>query len=285
MAVALFAVGFPAAEVLLEKWGALALIALRNSLGFVFLLVLWPLFDSWTTIRQAPWVKGVFIGTVGFGSGSTLLLITQVLTNAVTAALVVASMPVAAVALEVILDGRRLTHSFLFGLLLVVIGGVLATGVSLTDARFGFGALLGVFATALFAWGSRATVKNLKGVSQYTQVVVTTAGMAVFAMLAFLSMAFFQSTLTQTSHLQSHEIGLLLVYAWLALAISQSLWIVAVGKLGIGVASFHLNAAPFYVMLIVLLMGGKWDWIQALGAVTLAIGVVLAQKNPVINRR
>ena len=44
-------------------------------------------------------------------------------------------------------------------------------------------------------------------------------------------------------------------------------------------ASFHLNAAPFYVMLILFLIGGSWIWNQTIGAIIVIIGVILAQKK------
>ncbi|MEM7440486.1 MAG: hypothetical protein AAF393_12875 [Pseudomonadota bacterium] len=74
-------------------------------------------------------------------------------------------------------------------------------------------------------------------------------------------------------------LSLLGVYAFGAMAISQILWIIGVGRMGIGLASFHLNAVPFYVMLIALTFGGAWSWDQAFGAGLLAIGVVLAQRS------
>jgi drug/metabolite transporter (DMT)-like permease len=58
------------------------------------------------------------------------------------------------------------------------------------------------------------------------------------------------------------------------------MWIHGVGQVGIGVASFHLNAAPFYVMMIMLLFGHDWSWQQAIGAGILALGVILAQSKP-----
>ena len=72
---------------------------------------------------------------------------------------------------------------------------------------------------------------------------------------------------------------MLLTYAWGALAISQVFWIFGVARLGVGIASFHLNAAPFYVMLMLLVMGGVWDWYKALGAAVLGCGVILAQRR------
>ena len=46
------------------------------------------------------------------------------------------------------------------------------------------------------------------------------------------------------------------------MAISQLLWIISVGRIGIGAASMHMNAVPFYVMLIVFALGGAWNWAQ-----------------------
>ena len=52
------------------------------------------------------------------------------------------------------------------------------------------------------------------------------------------------------------------------------------GATGLGVlfASFHSNAVPFYVMIImVFLFGDKWNWVQTLGAFVVALGVIIAQ--------
>ena len=69
----------------------------------------------------------------------------------------------------------------------------------------------------------------------------------------------------------------MLIYACLALGLSQVFWIKAVGAVGIGVASFHLNATPFYVMIIIFVFGSEWNWMQALGAAILTIGTLMAQ--------
>ena len=80
------------------------------------------------------------------------------------------------------------------------------------------------------------------------------------------------------------NVGLLIIYACLALGISQIFWIKAVEEIGIGIASFHLNATPFYVMIIVFLFGSDWNWMQVLGAAILTVGTLLAQlpeKDPI----
>ena len=61
------------------------------------------------------------------------------------------------------------------------------------------------------------------------------------------------------------------------LAISQVLWIVSIGNIGIALSSLHMNATPFYVMLILFAMGGVWNWTQAFAAAIVGFGVLIAQ--------
>lgn len=280
-AIAMFALSFPVADTLLEKWGALTLVAVRNVLGFVILLLTYIYLEGWIQLKSIPWRKGLFIGATGFGVGSTLLLVAQSHTSAVTASLAAAAMPVAGVGLEVALDGRRLTKYFLMGTALVLVGSLLAIGMSITDATFGLGAVIGIVSTLVFAWGSRATVKTLSSSTDLVKTVVTTAGMAAFSVCAYLLFYSFNilGAQLQVASLNVIEWGLILIYAAIALALSQLLWIKGVNKIGIGIASFHLNATPFYVMLILLALGHGWNWQQAIGAAVLAVGVVLAQKE------
>jgi drug/metabolite transporter (DMT)-like permease len=52
-----------------------------------------------------------------------------------------------------------------------------------------------------------------------------------------------------------------------------------VSQLGIGISSFHLNAVPFYVMFMLFLLGDRWIWHQAVGALIVISGVILAQQK------
>ena len=76
-----------------------------------------------------------------------------------------------------------------------------------------------------------------------------------------------------------------MLYAVTGLALSQVLWILSVGQLGIGLASLHINAAPFYVMAILYALGGPWNATQALGAAIVGVGVLIAQIPPRPARR
>ena len=271
--------GFPAAEYLLDDWDVVSIIAARNLSAFVLIFFVWIFYEGLQEVKVAKWIKGFWIGAIGFGIGSFFVLLLQSLTSPVIAALMVATMPVAAVTLEIFLDGRKITRWFLLGIILVLLGGFIASGANLKSDSIGFAAFLGITGVGLFAWGSRATVKNLPGMTLLGQVAVTTSGMVGSAVLVyFISSVFFEIT-KPLSLITYEHIGLLLIYACLAIAISQILWIKSVDQLGIGLSSFHLNAAPFYVMLMLFLLGSNWIWHQTIGAAIVITGVILAQQR------
>lgn len=275
--IVFFASGFPAAGILLETWGPISLIAARTVLAIGLLLPVWILLEGWSIVKNAPWIRGLLIGGSGVGVGAITLLIAQSMTDAVTAALVAAMMPIAAVALEVMFDGRRLSFSFLIGVLFILIGGVIAAGANITEASYGFGAALGVLSTFIFGWGSRKAVKGLPELTNFGRTALTLTGAMIVSMLA---LGIFKVMGWQGAHyaaLDSRGWGMLLIFAWVGMAASQVLWLLGIAKAGVGIASFHMNTAPFYVMLLLLTMGGQWNWSQAIGAAIVIIGVIIAQ--------
>ena len=283
-AIILFATGFPAADKLLQTWGIITLIALRNLLALMVMISLIFFLEKSVVFWKLPWFKGFWIGGIGFGFGSLLLLIAQAMTDATTAALAAAAMPIFAVGLEGALDGRRLTARFLLAVALVLFGGALAAGVTLEKASISLGFALGLLATGIFAWGSRETVKSFPTLSPLSRTAITTSGMFGFVAIPCLVAMFFQYSWSAVGALDISNVGLLIIYACLALGISQIFWIKAVEDIGIGIASFHLNATPFYVMIIVYLLGSDWNWMQVLGAAILTVGTLLAQlpgKDPI----
>ena len=276
-AIILFASGFPAADQLLETWGIISLITLRNFLALLVMVLLIFLLERSVVLRELPWVSGFWIGGMGFGFGSLLLLIAQAMTDATTAALAAAAMPLFAVGLEVTLDGRRLSGRFVLAVALVLSGGALAAGVIPGTSSIGAGFALGLFASGIFAWGSRKTVKSFPTLSPLVRTTITTSGMFGFMAVLCLAAIFFEHSWSLVGSLDITNIKLLFIYAFLGLTLSQIFWIKAVEDVGIGIASFHLNAAPFYVMIIVFLLGSEWNWMQALGAAILTVGTIIAQ--------
>ena len=279
VAISIFALGFPAAEYLLDDWDVITVVTVRNLFAFVLLFFIWIVLEGSSVVRTANWIKGFWIGGIGFGIGSFLLLFLQSLTTPVIAALSAATMPLAAVTLEVFLDGRRITQWFLIGIILVLFGGFVATGATFEGASFSLRleTLLVFIPAAIFAWGSRATVKNLPGMTSLGQTTITTFGMAVFTLVLYVICNFLFQFIGPYPEITIRHFGLVLIYACFGFAISQIFWIRGVSGLGIGIASFHLNALPFYVMLFLFLLGESWNWQQAIGAVIVTTGVILSQ--------
>ena len=269
--------GLPAANLVIPHVPPVALAALRNLLAAAFLLPIWVALEGFQPMLRANWLRGIGVGFVCVGLAAVLLIIAQARTDAVTVAVITATMPVLGMALEVALDGRRMTTALIIGLGLSLSGGFLALGLGGWSVNLGLGALAAFGSTVCYTWGSRATVKSFPDLTPVGRTAITVTGAAISMSVIALVMAAFGAAPPDWAALHAREIGALLIFSVGSLGISQVLWIIGVGRLGIGLASLHLNAVPFYVMLITWALGGAWNGVQALGAVVVLIGVLVAQ--------
>jgi drug/metabolite transporter (DMT)-like permease len=218
------------------------------------------------------------VGSVGFELGIVLLLVGQQMSDPVTPAIAAAMMPIAGAVLEVLLDGRKMRWYLVVGIVLALVGGFLATGVRLSEGRFGLGVALCLSAVVLFAWTTRSTTRSFPGLSALGQTTITLIGGMVLILLFYVTALAAGMPTAEIGLLDTQNITLLLVSSVASLAFAQLLWIWGAGGLGILLASFHMNAVPFYVMVIVVLMlDGQWNWIQAVGAALVATGVIISQ--------
>ncbi|MGE4634081.1 MAG: DMT family transporter [Arenicellales bacterium] len=277
-AMLLWATGFVALEYLLDDWGVLSLSSLRLVVSVVFLVLWWGWTEGWAKVLGAPWRKGVVIGGLGWGVGSVFLLMGQKLSDPVTVTMVVAMMPIAGAATEIVFDNRRLSWRLVVGLVLAVLGGYLATGAQLTQGHFGFGVALCLGAIFLFAWVTRATTRQFETLSRTGQTTVTLCGgmLVTLAWYGISIVAGFGET-----HIGTIDTGdwlPLLIFLLPSSGIAQLLWIHGAGKLGILLASFHMNAVPFYVMVILVALSlGQWHWLQVGAVALVALGVLVSQ--------
>ena len=75
--------------------------------------------------------------------------------GAVTAAVISATLPVVGIALEVARDGRKLTAALILGLVLSLVGGMMALDFRAGGLSLGLGAALCFCSVLAFALGSR----------------------------------------------------------------------------------------------------------------------------------
>ena len=272
-----WAAGLPAADILIGKVPPLPLTAARMAMAALVLLPLWLAVDGASALSRAAWGKGILIGGLTIGLGAFMLVIGQSMTGPVTVAIISASMPLIGIAIEVLLDGRKVTGALLAGLILALIGGVMALGSGTASLNLGLGALFCFASVVTFTIGSRLTITAFPDLSPLGRTTLTLTGAAVLTSIAALAQAGYGAAPLDWALLGWREFGALAVFSIGGLAISQVLWIMSVGQLGIGMASLHINATPFYVMLILFLFGAAWSWPQAIAAAVVGLGVVIAQ--------
>lgn len=277
-----WAVGLPAAEVLIGRVPALPLTAARLALAALALILAWAVIEGPRALLQAPWMRGLLVGFGGVGLAATTLVLGQSLTDPVTAAVITATMPVWGMALEVIFDGRKITLGLILGLALSLAGGFAALiGNAGSEAKnLPLGAAMILMSVLAFLIGSRMTVTAMPASGALARTAVTVAGGAIGAALAALIAIPFGTVPPPLSDFGWGDLGALTLFAVFGMSICQLLWIASVPRLGVGLASFHMNAAPFYVMAMMAALGAPWIWAQAAGAALVALGVLAAQSAP-----
>jgi drug/metabolite transporter (DMT)-like permease len=279
-AMVMWSFAFPIAEVMLVSWGTVALVLVRQLIGVGALFTCWLWIDGWVGIRAVNWRRGVGVGGIGFGLGSITFLVGQNMSDAVTPAIAASMMPIIGALLEVSLDGRRMRPRLLLGIVLALTGGLLATGTRMTEGSFGWGSLLCLFSVVLFAWATRATTRGFGSLSFVGRTTITMSGSLTIVLCVYLVMQLLEVPGTAIGMLDSRHILLLVFSSVASLALAQFMWIRGASGLGILLASLHMNAVPFYVMVIVVMfLGAQWSWWQAAGAAIVATGVMLAQSG------
>jgi len=277
-AMLLWAGGFVSLEFLLADWGALSLNAVRFVVSAGFLVIWWLLREGVHQAGRVSWWKGLFIGALGWGVGSIFLYLGQRLSDPVTTTIVVAMMPIAGAAIEMIFDGRRMSFQLLVGIFLAVMGGYFAAGAGFDESTVGTGMALCVVAIVLFAWATRATTRELETLTRPGQAAVTLSGGAlILILLCLVALPFFPSE-TKVGTIDAERFWPFIIFILPSSGIAQLMWIYGAGRLGVMLASFHMNAVPFYVMVILLTLSmGEWEWIRAAGVAVVILGVLISQ--------
>ena len=272
----IWAAGLPAADFIIPLLPAEQLTALRMALAALSLLPVWALMEGPGALARVNWLKGIGVGSL-IGLGAWFLIMGQARGGAVTAAVISATLPVVGIALEVALDGRKLTAGLIIGLVLSLVGGMMALDFRAGGLSLGFGAALCFCSVLAFTLGSRLTVTAFPALSPIGRTALTISGAAIATGVVAAGQVALGAPLPDFAPWGLREVLALLAFSVGSLGISQLMWIMSVERLGIGLSALHINAAPFYVMIILFAMGGLWDWGQAAAAALVALGVLVAQ--------
>jgi drug/metabolite transporter (DMT)-like permease len=272
-----WAAGLPAADLIIPHMTPVALTACRTLLAAAVLLPIWWLVEGSKVVLGANWAKGAWVGFVTLGLASFFVIVALQFNDPVTVAIVSAIMPVIGILLECLADHRPFTRALAVGLVLSVAGGLIAVSGADGEVSFGIGVLAALASVAFYTWGSRETVKAFPDLTPLGRCTITITGGAIVATIAAGADGVLRGAWPDWGAIGWVEFGGLAAFSIGSMAISQLLWIASVGRIGIGAASMHMNAVPFYVMLMVFLMGGPWNWAQTVGAAIVVTGAAIAQ--------
>ena len=190
LSMLVWAMGLPAASLLLGTVPPLPLTAARMLMAAACLLPFWWLIEGTEALRKAPWWNGIRVGGSTIGLGAFLMVVGQGMTDAVTVAIISASMPVVGIAIEVLLDGRNLSRGLVIGVALSLLGGVMALEGGNQQLALGLGALMSFASVLVYTLGSRMTVTSFPDLSPLGRTTVTLTGAAVVTTVAACIAAF-----------------------------------------------------------------------------------------------
>lgn len=279
LATLVYVLSFPAQEFMLDRWGELWVVVLRCGLGALTLLVLVPMREGWAGFREAPFGLLLRLGAIGVGGCATLLVFAQSLSDPVITTVLICAIPAKAALWDWWADGKRLPLLQWGGVMLALLGGLIASDVMAREwSGFRGGEVLILLSNLLFIWFSRRT-QPITQVSSAVSATITMLG-ATGICLMFLLLGYvlgWQDWTETPANPNRRDLAAAFTMGTLALGFGMALWMHAVQVAGITTAGAHLNGIPFYLMLIMMVLGQPFAAIQAIGGVIVVIGAALVQ--------
>ncbi|MDW8371498.1 MAG: EamA family transporter, partial [Geminicoccaceae bacterium] len=230
--VLLWATSFPATDRLLASWSALPLAAARLLVAGLAVGLLALAMGEAGTWRRTHLAPAVLLGGLGLGGSVGLMILGQALTDGLTTAVLIASMPVVAALLELPRNGRP-GAGVLLGVALAVLGGVsLVWRPGEGDLALRGGEPLVLASVVVWCWYSRAVAGRLEGLPPTSQSAFTLAagGTTLLAATLFAAAA---GLAPIRLALDGEAVLLLLWVGAVAVGLSLPLWLVAVRELGL----------------------------------------------------
>jgi drug/metabolite transporter (DMT)-like permease len=277
LAMLLWSTSFPISEVLLMRWDALSLAVVRLGGGALMLTLM-----GWGFRKRYRWTdwpvrSALVVGAVGIGIGTLALNLGIKYSNPINVSVIATTIPLFSVMLGVIKHEETLSLRIIVAIGLAICGGVLVSWSS-TQTQVGFrgGELLMLGAVILWTWYSRVAVTRLLVIPAYPRTVLTMLGGALCLIPVALVLEG-SGWVDLSAPWSRFDFVLILGLCVFGVGLSMVCWMISAEKIGVTIAALHINALPFYVLLLGLMFGGTLLMSQVTGAVLVATGAVLAQ--------
>jgi drug/metabolite transporter (DMT)-like permease len=275
--MAMWATTFPVTALILETWHPVLATGARIVVAGVFLFLWMALRGRLAELRTAPWGQGMVIGGIGLTGAALCLVWGLAFADPVTASIVAATVPLIAVVMGLASRTERLTVPISVGIALAIGGGIVTSLRDDVD-MLGFhgGEALVILGNVFWIWYSRACLQRLHALSDLAKTTLTTICCAV-VVLVLIAVLVATGAVPAELDLSVGTLGLIFWMAAIANGASVVLWLWGARLLGVTIGSMHQNLVPFYVMVMVLPLGGELHTRQLLGGGLVVAGAILAQ--------
>jgi drug/metabolite transporter (DMT)-like permease len=277
----IWSLNFPLVVSILKTWDAIALAPARMILAGLTVLVFALLFGQTRELVSLLKDKRFLFASAMFGISAMFFMSAQARVDAVSAAVIVSSMPLFSALFGWLAGTEKPGWRLAIAILLTIAGGALTSLVSAqgsgSEASFaGFGSMLA--AVIFYVWYTREMVVRFSGAPDLTK----TAGSMLVAAVPCLVAAAIFSTLGGGLRIDLSASVLLQVFfmACVTIGASSVLWLWTGRAVGVTVAAMHHNLVPFYVILLGAFAGTIVTANHVAGAVLVIAGAVLAQLRP-----
>jgi drug/metabolite transporter (DMT)-like permease len=270
---------FPMLERLLTHWDVYTATVGRQFLG-ALILIPFLFFERRRIPIPGPGLLGrlALMGGVGVALGSLLTSVGVAFSSGFSSAIISTSNPVTSALSAALLFREPLGRGMILGAVLAAAGGLISAfgGESTTGAHFEGGEILIVLANVTWTWMSLAAQRWLKG---YSQLQITTYTTAAGAAWLLLLMPIVQGAgiVPFKFDFSTEALAVILFAGVFPIALGNFLWHYAVSRIGVLVPSMYSNLLPLAALPVAVLLGGRFAWIQLLGAAVIVVGVLTAQ--------
>ncbi len=269
---------FPLSVLILASWDAIALAPARMVLaGITISIVGLVLGQGPAMLAMVQNRRFVAVSTV-FGLSGLFFIMGQSRIDAISAAVVISSMPIFSALMGWWQGLEKPGLKLLLAIALTVAGGVLTSSVSAqgTGSEGSLSGILFVLAAVIaYVWYTRQLVLQFADTPDIAKVGISMliGSVPCFAILAVVLAA---GEIVEADF-SAATLGLVVIMSCMSVGLSSVLWVWTGRAVGVTVAAMHHNMVPFYVIVLAAAGGAIVTGQHIAGAVLVIAGAVLAQ--------
>jgi len=277
LSMLLWATSFPISDVLLKSWDPLSLATIRLTGGALVLGLLAFISGRKYNWQSWPFRDALFVGALGIGVGTFAMNLGLKYSNPVNVTVIATTIPLFSVVMGALKGEEKVTTRISVAIGLAITGGLLVSWSSTrTEIGFEGGEFLVLGAVILWAWFSRVSVTRLLPIPAYPRTLLTMAAGALFLLPVTLLIKY-SGVFELSASLSPPDLARVFALCVFGVGLSMVCWMISAEKIGVTVAALHINALPFYVLLLDLMFGGTLLISQVFGAALVALGAALSQ--------